>query len=73
MPMKPICTLLLSLAALSCFCQISLDDYLPAGEYLPEIPEPGEIIGHEVGEWHLTHDKLTWYMKEVAASSDQVV
>ena len=71
--MKPICTLLLSLAALSSFSQVGLNEYLPAGEFLPEIPEPGEIIGHEVGEWHLTHDKLTWYLKEVAASSDRVM
>ena len=23
------------------------------------IPTPKEIIGHEVGEWHVTHDK--WF------------
>ena len=22
------------------------------------IPKPSEVIGHEVGEWHVTHDKL---------------
>ena len=22
------------------------------------IPTPKEIIGHQVGEWHITHDKL---------------
>ena len=26
------------------------------------IPKPSEIIGHEVGEWHVTHDKLVQYM-----------
>ena len=26
-----------------------------------EIPTPKEIIGHDVGKWHVTHDKLVQY------------
>ena len=37
------------------------------------IPKPSEIIGHEVGEWHVTHDKLVQYMYAVAESSDSVL
>ena len=37
------------------------------------IPKPSEIIGHEVGEWHVTHDKLVQYMYAVAESSDRVL
>ena len=37
------------------------------------IPKPSEIIGHEVGEWHVTHDKLVQYMYAVAEASDRVL
>ena len=26
------------------------------------IPTPESVIGHQVGEWHITHDKLIQYM-----------
>jgi hypothetical protein len=44
--------------------------YLPAGiSYNPEIPVPSAFIGHEVGEWHITHDRLAGYMKLLDAVS----
>ena len=50
-----------------------LSYYLPAGyTYNPDIPTPKQVLGYEVGEWHVTHDQLVTYMKEVAASSDRV-
>jgi hypothetical protein len=53
--------------------QITFDYYLPENEnYDPEIPTPESIIGHEVGEWHITHDKLVNYMRAVAEASDRV-
>lgn len=53
--------------------QTELSYYLPNNvTYNQEIPKPSEIIGHEVGEWHITHDKLVWYMKELAKSSDRI-
>ena len=36
------------------------------------IPTPKEIIGHQVGEWHITHDKLVQYMYELADLSDRI-
>ena len=55
------------------FGQVDLSYYLPAGtEYDESIPKPKDIIGHEVGEWHVSHDKLVFYMKTLAASSDRV-
>ena len=52
---------------------VTLDYYLPDDvTYDPNIPKPSEIIGHEVGEWHVTHDKLMFYMKQLAASSDRI-
>jgi len=41
----------------------TLDYYMPAGvTFDSSIPVPGSI-GHEVGEWHVTHDRLVGYMK----------
>lgn len=51
-----------------------LSYYLPAGiSYNPAIPKPAEVIYHEVGEWHVTHDRLVNYMKAVAAAAPQRV
>jgi hypothetical protein len=53
--------------------QITLDYYLPDGEtYDPNIPTPESVIGHEVGEWHVTHDKMVAYMRTVAEASDRI-
>lgn len=53
--------------------QIDLSYYLPKDvTYNQSIPTPKSVIGHEVGEWHITHDKLVEYMKALAASSDRI-
>lgn len=53
--------------------EVVLDYYLPDGiTYNPEIPKPADIIGHEVGEWHITHDKLMFYMQTLAKVSDRI-
>ena len=44
--------------------------YLPDSvSYNPAIPKPKDIIYHEVGEWHVTHDRLVNYMKAIAAAA----
>jgi len=44
--------------------------YLPDSvTYNPAIPKPKDIIYHEVGEWHVTHDRLVNYMKAIAAAA----
>ena len=40
--------------------------------YDPSIPTPKEVLGYEVGEWHVRHDQLVEYMYAVAAASDRV-
>ena len=51
--------LFLSQSTLSAQEDIDLSYYLPSGiAYDPAIPKPSEVIGHEVGTWHVTHDKL---------------
>src|SRR5688500_13693103 len=54
---------------LSLFSQ-DLKYYLPDSvSYNPAIPKPKDIIYHEVGEWHITHDRLVNYMKAIAAAA----
>ncbi len=44
--------------------------YLPDSiTYNQSIPKPKDIIYHEVGEWHITHDRLVNYMKALAAAA----
>jgi len=53
--------------------QVDLDYYLPNDvTYNPNIPTPKSVIGHEVGDWHVTHDKLAQYMQTLAAASDRI-
>ena len=52
---------------------LSLNYYLPQElSYDASIPKPADIIGHEVGEWHVTHDKLMFYMQTLAKVSDRI-
>ena len=48
--------------------------YLPDSvTYNPSIPKPKDIIYHEVGEYHVTHDRLVNYMKAIAAAAPERV
>jgi len=53
--------------------QLSAQDlsyYLPDSfSYNPAVPKPKDVIYHEVGEWHVTHDRLVNYMKAIAAAA----
>jgi hypothetical protein len=50
-----------------------LSYYLPTSvTYNNAIPTPKQIVGHEVGEWHITHDRLVMYMKTIDAASERV-
>ncbi|WP_268033100.1 M14 family metallopeptidase [Algoriphagus sp. PAP.12] len=65
--------LLLMIASLG-YAQVDLKYYLPEGyTYNPDIPTPKEVLGYEVGEWHVSHDQLVMYMKAVAEASDRVI
>ena len=65
--------LLLLVIPLYATAQVELSYYLPENvSYDQEIPTPASVIGHEVGEWHVTHDKLVYYMRELAEASDRI-
>ena len=53
--------------------QVGLDYYLgDLSEYNKSIPTPLSIIGHEVGEFHVSHDKLSHYVQEISKASNRV-
>lgn len=62
------------LALASVVGQTDLKYYLPDNvTYDENIPTPEEVIGHQVGEWHITHDKLVYYMRALAETSDRIM
>lgn len=71
--MKKFCILLLLVSVSLSAQQVDLSYYLPKGvTYNKNIPTPKSVIGHEIGEWHVTHDKLVMYMKALANVSDRI-
>lgn len=49
-----------------------LSYYLPDSvQYNPAIPKPKEVIYHQVGEYHITHDRLVNYMQALAKASPE--
>lgn len=56
------------------WAQADLFYYMPEGvSYNKNIPTPKSFLGHEVGEWHISHDKLTYYLYELAEASEKVI
>ena len=52
---------------------VDMSYYLPQDvSYNKEIPTPESIIGFVPGEWHVSHDKLSEYMRTLAAASDRI-
>tara|TARA_R110002124_G_scaffold287089_1_gene470352 strand:- start:131118 stop:133637 length:2520 start_codon:yes stop_codon:yes gene_type:complete len=74
--MKKLLFSVLLLSSFLSFAQdylVDLDYYLPGDvTYNKNIPTPKSVIGHEVGEWHVTHDKLSQYMIALAEASDRM-
>ncbi len=58
---------------LPAYSQVDLAYYLPERiSYNPAIPTPASVIGHEVGEWHVSHDRLVSYMLALDKASDRI-
>ena len=69
--MKKILFLLVPIFCLN--AQVDLSYYLgDTSNYNQLIPTPESIIGHQVGEFHVSHDKLSHYVQEVSKNSDRV-
>jgi hypothetical protein len=66
-------SLAFGLLFISASAQVDLSYYLPGGvSYNPAIPTPASVIGHEVGEWHVHHDRLVNYMMALDKASDRI-
>lgn len=53
--------------------QNEMNYFLPEGlKFNPNVPTPSEIFGHEIGEFHITHDKLIKYLEALEKTSDRV-
>jgi hypothetical protein len=61
---------LLAVLFFVCYQQVpaqELSYYLPDSlQYNPAIPKPKDIIYHQVGAYHLTHDRLVNSMQAIA-------
>ncbi len=52
---------------------VTLDYYLPKHvTYDPSVPKPADVLGYEVGQWHVRHDQLVRYFEVLAEHSDRV-
>lgn len=52
---------------------ITLSYYLPQDvTYDPDIPTPKSVLGYEIGERHVSHDQMVYYLKTLAAASDRI-
>ena len=74
--MKKIAILILTLVSfiITTNSQEKLDYYLPDNvTYDQNIPTPEQFFGQQVGEWHVTHDQILFYMKEIAKVSDRAI
>jgi len=71
---KLLFTLALSAFALFAFTQEPLSYFLPDDvTYDPAIPTPETYFHMQMGEWHLSHDQIISYVKEIARISDRAI
>ncbi len=53
--------------------KVAMSYYLPQDvTYDTDIPTPESVLGYTPGEWHVSHDKLSEYMRTLAAASDRI-
>ncbi|HRI60035.1 MAG TPA: M14 family metallopeptidase [Saprospiraceae bacterium] len=50
----------------------TLDYYLPGINFNPAIPTPAAYLGYEIGEWHVSHDQLVGYLRELDRVSERI-
>lgn len=71
--MKKLLFFITILTSSAAWAQVDLSYYFPPNTSLnPAIPTPQSVIGHQVGEWHITHDRLVNYMMALDKASDRI-
>src|SRR5690625_2761767 len=72
--MRLIFGIILSIFSFSLHAQVNLSYYLPDNTALnPAITSPKEFLGFQIGEWHISNDQQTYYMKQLADESDRII
>jgi hypothetical protein len=46
--------------------------FLPDLKYNENIPTPEQFLGFQIGEWHVSHDQVLAYMRELDRRSDRI-
>lgn len=55
------------------YAQNSFSYFFPGNNlYDKSIPTPEDVLGFQVGEWHVSHDQLILYLYKLAESSERV-
>ena len=68
--LKTIAFLLFSISI--SYSQNGMEYYLPEGDYDKSIPTPKDVLGYNIGDWHVSHDHLVTYLKALDAASDRI-
>jgi hypothetical protein len=73
--MKKVLLGILALCQLAASLAQETTGYFLPGDinYNKEIPTPDQFYHQALGEWHLTHDQVLNYMKEIARISDRAI
>ncbi|EKE81487.1 M14 family metallopeptidase [Idiomarina xiamenensis] len=70
---RKLCFSLAVLSFSSSALAADLSYYLPQDvSYNPDISTPEQVLGYQVGEWHVRHDQLVRYMEILAEQSDRI-
>ena len=71
---KIITTFLFSFIVFISVSQENMNYFLPDYvTYNKNIPMQEQFFGQQMGEWHLTHDQILYYMKEIARISGRAI
>ena len=70
--MKPLITFLTLLLAGNLYARSAADYLPPDADPDPAIPTPESVLGWDVGDWHVSHDKLVRYLEVLADASPRV-
>ena len=70
--MRFIVTVMVMLASFSSMAKPLSYYFEQQVEFDSSIPTPEEVLGYQVGEWHVRHDQLVRYMEILAQKSDRI-
>jgi len=70
--MRLIITIFTLLLSFSCLAQPLSYYFNNDVKFDPTIPTPEQVLGYEVGQWHVRHDQLVRYMEILAEKSDRI-